>query len=93
MNKNRIKGRRVAVSWHHTAKPFGSHTKVNAAVVQGSIECLLFGFALIASEISFIIGGFFQVVLWRQKTWVNHSFLPNYFEVILKFYISKSKLS
>ena len=40
MNKNRIEGRRVAESWHHTAKPFGSRTEVNAAVVQGSIECL-----------------------------------------------------
>lgn len=40
MNKNRIEGRRVAVSWHHTAKPFGSRTEVNAAVVQGSIERL-----------------------------------------------------
>ena len=40
MNKNRIEGRRVAVNWHHTAKPFGSRTEVNAAVVQGSIECL-----------------------------------------------------
>ena len=40
MDKNRIEGRRVAVSWHHTAKPFGSHTEVNAAVVQGSIEGL-----------------------------------------------------
>ena len=40
MNKNRIEGRRVAVSWHNTAKPFGSRTEVNAAVVQGSIERL-----------------------------------------------------
>ena len=40
MNKNRIEGRRVAVSWHHTAKPFGSRMEVNAAVVQGSIERL-----------------------------------------------------
>ena len=40
MNKNRIEGRRGAVSWHHTAKPFGSPTEVNTAVVQGSIECL-----------------------------------------------------
>ena len=40
MNKNRIKGRRVVMSWHNTAKSFGSHTEVNAAVVQGSIVFL-----------------------------------------------------
>ncbi len=40
MNKNRIEGRRGLVSWHHTAKPFGSSAEVNAAVVQGSIESL-----------------------------------------------------
>ena len=36
MNKNCIEGRRGLVSWHNTAKPFGSATEVNAAVVQGS---------------------------------------------------------
>ena len=40
MNKNRIEGRRAAVSWHNTAKPFGSRTEVNAAVVQESIVFL-----------------------------------------------------
>ena len=40
MNKNRIEGRRAVVSWHNTAKPFGSRTEVNAAVVQGSIVFL-----------------------------------------------------
>ena len=42
MNKNRTEGRRFAVSWHHTAKPSGSHTEVNAAVwAGGNIERLL----------------------------------------------------
>ena len=40
MDKNRIKGRHGLVSWHHTAKPIGASMEVNAAVVQGSIECL-----------------------------------------------------
>lgn len=40
MNKNRIEGRRGVVSWHNTAKPLGSRTEVNAAVVQGSIVSL-----------------------------------------------------
>ena len=40
MDKNRIEGRRDAVSWHNTAKPIGSRTEVNAAVVQGSIVLL-----------------------------------------------------
>lgn len=40
MNKNRIEGRRVVVSWHNTAKPYGLRTEVNAAVVQGSIVSL-----------------------------------------------------
>ncbi|MEM7790380.1 MAG: hypothetical protein AAF546_03170 [Verrucomicrobiota bacterium] len=33
MKKNRIEGRRAAVSWHSLAKPIGSRTEVNAAVV------------------------------------------------------------
>ena len=40
MNKNYIEGRRRLVSWHHTAKPFGSPAEVNVAVVQESIEGL-----------------------------------------------------
>ena len=40
MDKNRIEGRRVVVSWHNTAKPSGLRTEVNAAVVQGSIVSL-----------------------------------------------------
>ena len=36
MNKNYIEGRCVVMSWHNTAKSFGSHVEVNAAVVQGS---------------------------------------------------------
>lgn len=40
MNKNRIEGRRAAVSWHNTAKPSGSPTQVNAAVVRGSFTLL-----------------------------------------------------
>ena len=36
MDKNYIKGRRRLVSWHNTAKPFGSPAEVNVAVVQGS---------------------------------------------------------
>ena len=34
MNKNRIEGRRDRASWHHTAKPFGWVSEVNAAVVR-----------------------------------------------------------
>ncbi len=33
MNKNLIRGRRSQVSWHNTAKPFGSAPEVNEAVV------------------------------------------------------------
>ena len=40
MDKNRIEGRRGVVSWLNTAKPLGSRTEVNAAVVQGSIVFL-----------------------------------------------------
>ena len=40
MDKKCIQGRRRLVSWHHTAKPFGSSTEVNVAVMQGSIERL-----------------------------------------------------
>ena len=40
MNKNCIEGRYGLVSWHNTAKPLGSSIEVDAAVVQGSIECL-----------------------------------------------------
>jgi len=40
MDKNRIEGRRGVVSWLNTAKPIGSRTEVNAAVVQGSIVFL-----------------------------------------------------
>jgi len=36
MDKNYIKGRRIEMSWLHTAKSFSSHTEVNVAVVQGS---------------------------------------------------------
>jgi hypothetical protein len=36
MDKKCIQGRRRLVSWHHTAKPFGSPAEVNAIVVQGS---------------------------------------------------------
>ena len=40
MDKNRIKGRRIMMSWHNTAKSFGSCAEVNTAVVQGSIVFL-----------------------------------------------------
>ena len=33
MNKNLIRGRQSEVSWHNTAKPFGSALEVNEAVV------------------------------------------------------------
>jgi hypothetical protein len=36
MDKNYIEGRRRLVSWHNTAKPFGSSAQVNVVVVQGS---------------------------------------------------------
>lgn len=36
MDKNCIQGRRIALSWHNTAKTFGSLTEVNAVVAQGS---------------------------------------------------------
>ena len=36
MDKNCIQGRRMAMSWHNTAKSFGSLSEVNAVVVQGS---------------------------------------------------------
>ena len=36
MDKNYIKGRRIAMSWHNTAKSLGSHAEVNVAVVQES---------------------------------------------------------
>ncbi|MEM0966896.1 MAG: hypothetical protein AAGJ81_12160 [Verrucomicrobiota bacterium] len=53
MDKNRIEGRRTAVSWHNTAKPNGSRAEVNAAVVQGSIVPL-------PGEVSFCGTGGFQ---------------------------------
>ena len=40
MNKNRIEGRRDRASWHHTAKPFGWVSEVNAAVVRGRTASL-----------------------------------------------------
>ena len=40
MDKKRIQGRRIAMSWHNTAKSFGSCAEVNTAVVQGSIVFL-----------------------------------------------------
>lgn len=49
MDKKCIQGRRRLVSWHHTAKPFGSSAEVNAIVVQGSIVFLP-GEASIESE-------------------------------------------
>ena len=36
MDKNRIRGRRGATSWHNTAKSFGLPAEVNAAAMQGS---------------------------------------------------------
>jgi len=36
MDKNRIKGRHGATSWHHTAKSMGLPVEVNAEVAQGS---------------------------------------------------------
>jgi hypothetical protein len=36
MNKNCIEGRRGGMSWHNTAKSFGSTVEVNAGVVPGS---------------------------------------------------------
>jgi len=36
MNKNRIEGRRGAMSWHNTAKSSGMPVEVNSAVVQWS---------------------------------------------------------
>ena len=36
MDKNRIKGRHGAMSWHNTAKPSGVPVEVNAAAVRRS---------------------------------------------------------
>lgn len=54
MDKNCIKGRRMAMSWHNTAKSFGSLAEVNAAVVQEST-------VLLPGEASF------ECVTWLQS--------------------------
>ena len=59
MDKKCIQGRRRLVSWHHTAKPFGSSAEVNAIVVQGSTVFL-------PGEASMGGVGRFQSTVWTN---------------------------
>jgi hypothetical protein len=74
MDKKCIQGRRRLVSWHNTAKPFGSSTEVNAIVVQGSTvflpgEVLVGGIGRFKSTvlINALVAGMSQVVLTEKS--------------------------
>jgi hypothetical protein len=71
MDKNCIEGRRNVMSWHNTAKSFGSLTEVNAVVAQGS-TVFLPGEASLWS-----IGRFQTTAQTRALCAVMHSVLPD----------------